>query len=201
MTRLVLLRHGQTDWNLQRRFQGHLDVPMNDTGRAQARAAAPVVAAEGPGAIVSSHLSRALDTAREVAAVTGLPVATDERLAEIHVGSWGGLTTDEMAARDPEAAAALRSGADFRRSPTGETAEEVGRRVRLALLDAAARHEGGTTLVVSHGLALRTATAALLGWPAPAASQLETMGNCCWAVVDHHPGRGWRLAAWNRVAR
>ncbi|MGO4957743.1 histidine phosphatase family protein [Luteococcus sp. Sow4_B9] len=199
-TRLVLLRHGQTDWNVEGRFQGQLDVGLNDVGRQQARAAAPHVAALGPEVLISSNLSRAAETASFVSALTGLPVATDPRVQEINVGSWGGLTGLEMAERDPTFADALRSGRDFRRSPEGETADEVGIRMRLALTDIAGQHEGRTVVVVSHGLAIRMACGYLLGWDFAHSWQLGPVANCGWSSLVRTSDRPWRLEAYNRVA-
>lgn len=199
-TRLVLLRHGQTDWNVAGRFQGQLDVGLNDVGRAQAEAAATAVQALAPDVVYSSNLSRALDTARLVTRTTGLEVNADERLQEINVGTWGGLTGTEMADREPGFAAALRNGTDFRRSPQGETADEVGTRMRLALTDIVGRHEGSTILVVSHGLAIRMACGYLLGWDFAHTWQLGPMGNCGWSALVRTAERPWRLEAYNRVA-
>ncbi|WP_420174966.1 histidine phosphatase family protein [Luteococcus sp. OSA5] len=199
-TRLVLLRHGQTDWNVEGRFQGQLDVGLNDVGRSQARLAAPHVAALQPDALVSSNLSRASETASFVAAETGLVANLDERVQEINVGSWGGLTGFEMAERDPGFADALRSGRDFRRSPEGETADEVGVRMRMALTDIAGLHEGLTTVVVSHGLAIRMACGYLLGWDFAHSWQLGPMGNCAWSILVRTHDRPWRLEAYNRIA-
>lgn len=200
VTRLVLLRHGLTDWNEQGRFQGQLDVGLNDVGRQQARTAAPHVGALGPDVILSSDLGRATATAAAIGQVTGLPVLTDERLREINVGSWGGLTGRQMEQRDPGFAAALRNGEDFRRSPEGETSDEVGVRMRLALTDLAGRFEGGTLLVVSHGLAIRMACGYLLGWDFAHSWQLGPMANCGWSVLERRADLPWRLTAYNRVA-
>ena len=94
-TRLVLWRHGRTGFNAQHRFQGRRDVPLDEIGLAQARAAAPHLAALGPAAIISSPLSRALGTAEALAGLTGLPVERDGRLVEVDVGDWAGLTPAE----------------------------------------------------------------------------------------------------------
>lgn len=201
VTRLVLLRHGQTDWNVEGRFQGQLDVGMNQTGREQAALAAPQVAQLAPGVIYSSDLQRARETAETVGQLYGLPVGLDERLREINVGSWGGLTGAEMAERDPSFAEALREGRDFRRSSEGETSHEVGLRMRAALEELADRHEGSTVLVASHGLAIRMATGYLLGWDFAHSWQLGPVSNCGWSVLVRGAGRPWRLEAYNRVAQ
>lgn len=201
VTRLVLLRHGQTDWNVEGRFQGQLDVGLNQTGREQAALAAPQVAQLAPEVIYSSDLQRARDTATAVRELIGLEVRLDERLREINVGSWGGLTGAEMAERDPSFAEALREGRDFRRSSEGETSHEVGLRMRAALTELAERHHGQTVLVASHGLAIRMATGYLLGWDFEHSWQLGPVSNCGWSVLVSTPDRPWRLEAYNRVAQ
>jgi broad specificity phosphatase PhoE len=126
--RLVLWRHGQTEWNVDNRFQGQADIPLDALGREQARLTAPVLAALGPTALFASDLSRTYETAQALAAVTGLAILTDKRLREIHVGSWEGLTGAEVDVADPELSRRLRAGEDVRRSETGERRRPAGRR-------------------------------------------------------------------------
>ena len=102
MTTILLVRHGETDWNLERRWQGHIDRPLNDVGRAQARALADRLDSEPFAAVYSSDLARARETAEIVAAAHGLPVHLDPRLREADVGEWSGLTADEIERRYPE---------------------------------------------------------------------------------------------------
>jgi probable phosphoglycerate mutase len=96
--RVLLWRHGRTAWNLQRRFQGQSDPPLDEVGRAQAREAAAMLASVEPDAIYSSDLVRATETAAALTALTGLPVRLDRRLRERSLGRWEGLTRDEVAA-------------------------------------------------------------------------------------------------------
>ena len=105
MTEILLARHGETDWNSGRRVQGHTDIPLNAAGVEQARALAEQLAGEPLTAVFSSDLSRALDTARAVAAVHGLEVTVDPRLREKNFGTWEGLTDVEIAERFPDASA------------------------------------------------------------------------------------------------
>lgn len=144
---LLLVRHGETDWNREGRVQGHSDVPLNDTGRAQARALAARLAAERVDAVYASDLRRARDTACEVARASGHPVTTTPDLREKHFGSWEGLTRDEILSRDPDALSGPWG--------DGETRDEMADRVLHALREIAARHEGETVVVVSHGGPLR----------------------------------------------
>ena len=142
-TTIVLVRHGETDWNAERRVQGHTDRPLNETGRAQARALADQLAREQFDAVYSSDLLRAYETARIVAERLGLAVATLRELREKDFGSWEGLTDTVILERFPDA----RSGA----WGDGETAEELGMRVLDALRRIAAAHPGRRVLVVTHG--------------------------------------------------
>jgi 2,3-bisphosphoglycerate-dependent phosphoglycerate mutase len=148
-TTLLLARHGETDWNRERRWQGHADPPLNDTGRAQALALAEELRPDQPTAVYSSDLARSLETATIVAAALGLPVETDARLREVDVGEWSGLLWSEIEARYPDG---------VRRRLAGETGWERGEefgamreRVVAALVDIASAHPGGRVLVVTHG--------------------------------------------------
>lgn len=147
MTTILLARHGETDWNLNRRVQGHSDTPLNDTGRAQAQALGEELAGERIDAVYSSDLVRAHETARAVAEPRGLGVTAIRDLRERHFGTWEGLTDNEIFARfDP---ALDTSWGD------GETREEMAERVLDALRRIAATHPESRVLVVSHGGPLR----------------------------------------------
>lgn len=141
------MRHGETDWNLNRRLQGHADRPLNETGREQARGLAADLAEEPLEAVYSSDLSRASETARIVAEARGLAVTTLPELRERHFGSWEGLTDEEIHERFPEAADGVLG--------DGESRDELDRRVLAALDRIADEHPDGTVLVVSHGGPLR----------------------------------------------
>lgn len=146
-TTILLVRHGETDWNLERRVQGHTDRPLNETGRAQAAALVEELTDEQIDAVYSSDLARALDTAQGVAAVHGLEVQPLPGLREKNFGTWEGLTDTEIRERFPQALV----------GPWGdaETSEELAERVLAALRAIAADHPGGRVLVVTHGGALR----------------------------------------------
>jgi broad specificity phosphatase PhoE len=153
MTEILLARHGETDWNLGRRVQGHTDIPLNAAGVDQARALAEELADEPLAAVFSSDLSRALDTATAVARRHGLEVTIDPRLREKNFGTWEGLTDLEIAERFPDAQRGQWG--------DGETTEQVAERVRGVLDRIRELHPEGTVLVVSHGGPLRAALAAL----------------------------------------
>ena len=108
--RLIVWRHGRTEWNLQDKIQGQADIPLDSVGVAQARTAAARLASLAPTRLFSSDLQRAAATAGELAALTGLKVEYDEALREINVDDWAGMTMAELAAIEPEAAARILYG-------------------------------------------------------------------------------------------
>ncbi|MEV6370482.1 histidine phosphatase family protein [Micromonospora musae] len=196
MTRLIVWRHGNTDWNAADRVQGQTDVPLNDLGREQARASAPLLAALRPDVIVASDLSRAADTAAALAAVTGLPVTGDARLRERHFGRWQGLTLTEVAERFPDEYARWRAG-DPDPGAEIETLGDLGERVGAALRAAAAAAAGGTVVVATHGGGARQGVGHLLGWDAAILRTVGSLQNCHWTELRHDDVRGWHLRAHN----
>lgn len=200
---LIVLRHGRTSWNANGRFQGQADIGLDKTGVAQAAHVGPLLAELAPSAIVSSDLSRARQTAEPLARATGLDVRTDRRLREIHVGSWEGLTIEEMLALvDPDTARRYLAGEDIRRSATGETVAEVADRVVEALTEiAASAADGSTVIVVMHGLAARVGACRLVGFPEVSWRSLGSLDNCAWlALSPHRNGDYWRITAYNMTA-
>ena len=194
--RVVLLRHGRTEWNASGRFQGQLDSPLDVIGRAQAAAAAVAVNPMEPDAIVASDLSRAADTAAAVSAESGIEVAVDQRLREIDLGSWQGLTRAEARERFPEEYAAWQSGSDARRGG-GETYAEVGARAAACVVEWLDRLGSGATLVaVTHGGTARATIGTLLGFDPDIYWRLAPLGNCRWSLLADM-GRGWRLEEHN----
>jgi broad specificity phosphatase PhoE len=147
VTTILLARHGETDWNLERRVQGHSDTPLNETGRAQALALAQTLEGGELDAVYSSDLVRASDTARVIADRLGLDVTVLPELRERHFGTWEGMTDEEIFNRFP----AAKSGS----WGDGETKEEMRERVLAALHRIADEHPGGRVLVVTHGGPMR----------------------------------------------
>ncbi|WP_030159314.1 histidine phosphatase family protein [Streptomyces sp. NRRL S-244] len=194
--KIVLWRHGQTSWNLERRFQGSTDIELTETGVAQARRAARLLASLKPAAIVASDLRRASATAAELAAVTGLPVTHDAALRETYAGEWQGLTHEEIIAKYGEQYAAWKRGEPVRRGG-GELETEVADRAAPVVLEHAGRlPDGGTLVVVSHGGTIRTTIGRLLGLDAYDWEGLGGLSNCCWSVLGEG-ARGWRLMEHN----
>jgi probable phosphoglycerate mutase len=196
MTRLIVWRHGNTDWNAADRVQGQSDSLLNARGRDQAAAAAAVLAGVRPAAIVSSDLSRAADTAAALAALTGLPVEHDVRLRERYYGVWQGMTLDEIAAGYPSEHAAWRAG-DPAPGCEVETLDDLGKRVASALQDLADAHPGATVVAVSHGGAARQGCGHLLGWPQQVLRSVRGLANCHWTELGHDAVRGWQLRSYN----
>jgi len=177
-------------------FQGQLDPPLDGVGRAQADAAAPVLAALKPVSIVTSDLDRAATTAAVLAKVSGLVPTADRRLRELDLGAWQGLDRDTVAERFPEEYAAWVSGIDVRRSG-GETYAEVGERGSVAVLEALHRAGGaGPVVAVTHGGTARATIGVLLGLDPATWSRLGPLGNCRWSVLVEGDA-GWRLVEHN----
>ena len=186
---LVLWRHGQTNHNVERRFQGQSDVPLNELGVLQAAEAARYLAALGPAAIFSSDLSRAAATAAALGRLTGLTVQLDKDLRERAGGSWEGLTEVDIRERFPVQRLTWSP-------PDGEPAQAVTDRATAALQRIADGLPGGSmAVVVSHGAALGMAMARLLEIPWEP-RVLGPFGNCRWSVLTRRRGR-WRLLEHN----
>jgi alpha-ribazole phosphatase len=154
MTRFILVRHGETDWNLEGRWQGQAEVPLNGRGREQAAQIAHALSAESISAIYSSDLSRARETAQVIADSVGLEVQVDPRLREIHQGEWQGLLIAEIEARYAQEFERRKENPLLVAPPGGETASEVMERVVSAVREIGQRYDSQTVAIVSHGFAI-----------------------------------------------
>ena len=194
--RLILLRHGRTAWNAQRRFQGQLDPPLDEVGRMQAYEVAALIASLRPELLVSSDAARALQTAELVGAAIGLAAQPDARLRERSLGHWEGLTRDEVAEKYPDEFADWLAGRDVSRRG-GETREQVAARALAAFHELP---DTGTAVVVTHSATAMALTTALLGLD-QRFHVLGPLANCHWSelTVEHHDGTSaaWRLRAHN----
>jgi probable phosphoglycerate mutase len=152
-TTILLVRHGETDWNRTGRWQGHADPPLNERGREQARALAVRLAGTHLDAIYASDLARAVETAEIVGVAKGVPVAVDPALREIDVGEWSGLTTGEIERRFPDGLRRHLDGGDG--WERGEPHAAMSARIVAATLGLAAAHPGETVLCVLHGGVIR----------------------------------------------
>ncbi len=191
---LLLLRHGRTSHNATGRFQGQVDVPLDDVGRAQAARVAPLIAARKPVLVVTSDSSRAADTAAAVAATSQVTLMCDERLREIDVGGWSGLTLEEAAAGFPQQYADWIAGnrEELRRGG-GETYAEVGWRAYEAVRPLLVGDPDELVVAVTHGGTARSLIDLMLGLPVGARHILGGIPNAGWSRLSQ--GRfGWRLA-------
>jgi broad specificity phosphatase PhoE len=187
MTILILARHGETDWNRENRFQGHADPPLNATGRAQSIELAKALAGEPIARVYTSPLRRARETAELVAERLGVEIEPLEALREIDVGSWTGLTRDDVAKRYPEGYSRW-----LERAPHGfeggETYEALAERVLPAVRSLAEAQPSATLLVVTHGGPSRVVQAHAAGIDYAEARRRETvLANCAvcrFAVED-----------------
>lgn len=165
MTQLCLVRHGQTDWNLEGRYQGQSDVPLNENGFVQAMQLAEQLKGETFAAIYSSDLLRARQTAQPVAKMLGMPVQIEPRLREINQGEWEGVLVEDIRARYAELWSQRTVDPASVRPPGGETVGEVAARVYAALDDIARLFPTERALIVSHGLSIATAICREKGIP------------------------------------
>lgn len=150
-TRLLVIRHGETDWNLDTRIQGHTDIPLNAKGRWQAQRLGEALADEGIHAIYSSDLQRARATADAIAQAAGVPLQIDAQLRERHFGQLEGKTPDEMAVQHPEELRRWRAREPSYGPQGGETLQAFYDRSVGAAARLAAQHPGQTIALVAHG--------------------------------------------------
>jgi broad specificity phosphatase PhoE len=162
-TRVVLVRHGETEWNRVERFRGRTDIELNHTGRRQARAVAQRVPGWRIAAIYSSPLKRALQTAQPIAEACGLGVATLEGIADVDYGEWSGLSAEEALARWPEVYETWMHTPLLTIFPGGESLPRVQDRSWSALQEVSAAHPGETVLLVSHVVVNRALICSALG--------------------------------------
>lgn len=214
--RLIMLRHGQTEFNAGSRMQGQLDSQLSELGRAQALAAAEVLGKLQPLLIVSSDLHRAYDTAVRLGERTALPIRVDPRLRETHLGDWQGLTHTEVDAHAPGARLAWREDATWAPHGGESRVDVAARSVPLVaeLVSGAPewgdpQHVDRPVVLVAHGGLIAALSAALLKLPVANWPVLGGMGNASWVQLSGHSddqgagleGIRWRLDVWNASAQ
>lgn len=195
-TRVILWRHGTTDWNAQHRVQGHTDVPLNDLGLRQAAEAAVKLATRNPTLLMSSDLGRAARTADALADLTGLRPQRDARLRERGFGLWETLTTPEIKKRFPESRARFEA-AHPDPGDGLEPLSDLGKRICEVIREVGGRNPDEVTVLAMHGGAIKYGTAALLGWPEEILPSLAPIGNCHWVELLLDEGHGWRVVTYN----
>ena len=189
MGRWFLVRHGETDWNVEGRAQGQMHVPLNDKGLAQAEAIAARLRPMRFTAAYASDLRRVTQTAEAIMRGRDLPLATLPALRERSFGEWESLTFTEMEARYPERYAALFAGDDTSAPPGGESERQLYERVAVGVDRLREQHGGddGNLLVVAHGGSLCAAIVRLLGLPS-ASMERFSFGNCGLSIVTVYEG-------------
>jgi len=193
---IILWRHGQTDWNVANKFQGHTDIPLNEVGIFQAGHAAPLISAMNPTAILASDLSRAQSTAHALVKLTGLEVTTDARLRETNCGNWEGLTGEEIRAVDLDNLKEWSLGGDNPAGGIGERRSEVGARGFAAISDFLKGKDNQRLVVATHGGTSRAIIGTYLDLPIPYWSRIGGLSNAQWSILDHSP-KGWLLVEHN----
>jgi 2,3-bisphosphoglycerate-dependent phosphoglycerate mutase/probable phosphoglycerate mutase len=197
LRQLVLWRHGETDFNTERRIQGQLDSQLTASGLSQARRAARWLAELEPAILLTSDLSRAGDTAAVLAAETGIPLRVDKRLRETNCGMWQGLTDAEVEALYPGGLQTWRGNPQWA-PPGGESRVEVATRAAhvVAELDV---DVSGSAVLCTHGGLIAGLTPLLLGIPVSAWMAFGGIKNCHWTVLTRR-GSDWRLFSYNSAA-
>jgi len=165
MTKVILVRHGQTVWNLEMKYQGHTDIALTEKGVKQAQLVADALAEDTIAGVYSSDLSRAYNTAEIIACKHDLPVIAIPELREVSFGEWEGLSYDKINHNWPELMSKLFTHPDEIRIPGGETFRELKDRAQTAIQRLITNHPNETIIVVSHGGTIRTVICAALGIP------------------------------------
>ena len=197
--RIVLWRHGQTDWNVENRFQGHSDIPLNKVGHYQASEAAKVLAALRPDRIISSDLIRAQSTAAALAALTDIKVEINPNLRETDGGLWEGKLASENRATHGELFANWYEGGDEPAGVTGERRSDVAKRA-VAVIEKETTNFSGTIVFVTHGGTVRSVLGSILKLPIAQWGVIGGLSNACWSILEltkHHTGSRWYLAEHN----
>lgn len=194
--RVVLWRHGQTDWNMVNRFQGHSDIPLNEVGRYQVKHAAEILAGMNPTSIISSDLGRARDTAQALADLVGLSIRTDENLRETNGGLWEGKTGAENRAEDFQNFIRWIDGDDNPAGTTGETRSQVADRAVSAIMGELEGKTDQLLIVATHGGTARCVLGQLLQLPLTHWGVIGGLSNASWSILERNP-RQWNLMEHN----
>lgn len=163
MARIILVRHGQTEWNREEKFRGWVDIDLDETGRRQAQAMADRVAQWEPASVYSSPLKRAISTARPIAERLGLEVIPLEGVIDMNFGAWGGLTIAEVRERYPQDFDHWCNSPQRLLIPEGESLEEVRVRAADAIGELASRHGDDSVAVVTHRVVCKVLICHFLG--------------------------------------
>ena len=188
MTRLIFIRHGQSEANLQNRFAGHTDVPLTELGKAQAeRAAEYIVKHEKIDKIYSSDLRRAHDTALPVSKLTNIPITDTRELREICAGVWEGRLVSEIATEYEKEFYTWRNDFSNARLPGGESVEDVYNRVVPFVKRIASENNGLTLLLASHASPIRAIDCNSRGWGWQKMSDVPFVNNSAISIFEYYP--------------
>jgi probable phosphoglycerate mutase len=194
--RVLLWRHGQTDWNIANRFQGHSDIPLNAVGQYQAKHAASILVGMQPTKIISSDLMRARDTAQALGDLTKLNVEIDVDLRETNGGLWEGKTGAENRAEDLHNFIRWIDGEDNPAGTTGEKRSDVATRAVGAIKRALGDLDNQLLVVTTHGGTARCVLGSLLNLPMAHWGAVGGLSNASWSILQTNP-RGWHLVEHN----
>lgn len=198
LTRFILVRHGETTWNLEGRYQGQIDTPLSPVGVKQGKLVAEALKDIPFEIVYASPLSRSYDTAVMCAELRGLPVIKDERLLEINHGQWEGLHASEIESKYSGLLEKWRSTVVDVQMPGGESIEDVRRRAMEAFYEYIERNEGQTILVVAHDAVNRAVLCDILEMDQSHFWQFK-QDNTCINVIEYENGK-WRLVLLNSTA-
>ena len=194
--RVLLWRHGQTDWNLVNRFQGHSDIPLNGVGRYQVQHAAEILAGMNPTAVISGDLGRARATAQALADLVGLPVTTYENLRETNGGLWEGKTGKENRAEDFQNFIRWIDGDDNPAGTTGEKRSQVAARAVGVIMKELEGKTNQLLVVATHGGTARCVLGDLLQLPLSHWGVIGGLSNASWSILERNT-RQWNLIEHN----
>ena len=197
-TQLIIIRHGETEWNLEGRIQGHMDSPLTESGRAQAEAIATRLQTVEVNALYSSDRGRAYSTAQVVSHKTGQDILTDKRLRELHLGKFEGLTEEEVRKRFPEEYVYLKKAVPDYIYPGGESKEQFSLRVISCLEELMGKHQGEQIVVITHGGALSRLIRYTLGMPVVGSNEYKI----CNAALNifSYENKRWQLEIWGDLS-
>lgn len=189
LTKMLLVRHGETIWNHAYRYQGHTDIELSETGRKQAKLLAAELKNEKVKAVYSSDLKRAYETATILASPHNLPVQVTKELREINFGEWEGMTYPEIMEKYKDLAAEWYQSPGQVRLPGGENFEEVKERSYNTVLDLLQQNDPGTIIVVAHGGTIRTIICGILDIELNHAFKIS-QDNTALNIINYYPENG-----------
>jgi len=199
ITRICLIRHGETAWNAQHRLQGHEDIALNERGQAQARAVATALQGHDFAAIHHSDLQRATATARAIGAARGLPMIVEHALRERHFGILQGLSREESEQKFPGLYTEIRTRNPHIAPPGGgESLDSFAQRISNAMHAIAVRHAGQNVLIVSHGGCMDIMYRVVTGKPLTEPRDFP-LGNATLNWIEYQDAR-WNLRVWDEKA-